>query len=145
MMSRTHGGYSRAARKRRKRAGELSHRMHHGDPYAAFCLLQRRRALAGIKKNGWAFKVRAMNAARLRKREDRIQAAAVFDERRRVKAEYGLTAATLALLRARYGSRPLAAYKSETQCRPVVPVHGARCPRCGWQYGSPSPHIIGVP
>jgi len=74
--------------------------MHHGDPYAAFCLLQRRRALAGIKKNGWAFKVRAMNAARLRKREDRIQAAAVFDERRRVKAEYGLTAATLALLRA---------------------------------------------
>jgi hypothetical protein len=118
--------------------------MHYGDSDAALRLLQRRRALAGIKKNGWSLKVSAMNAARHHKRQQRLQAAAVLNERRRVKAEYALTDAMLAALRARYGSGPIDAYKSDTQCRPVLPVPG-RCSRCGWQYGNLETHIIGVP
>jgi hypothetical protein len=71
-----------------------------------------------------------MNAARLRKREERIQAAAVLDERRRVKAEYGLTAATLALLRAKYGSGPVPPTRARRNADPwcqcmVLDVHAA--------------------
>jgi len=64
------GGFSRTARKRHRRAGLLSQRMRHGDGDAALRLLQRRRALAGIKKNGWPFRVHAMNCARYLKSSD---------------------------------------------------------------------------
>src|ERR1700730_13861703 len=72
-MSSSHGGYSRTARKRRKRAAKLSQQMRHGDGDAAFRLLQRRRAMRGIAKHGWALRVHAMNVARYWKREQRLE------------------------------------------------------------------------
>jgi len=72
-MSKSHGGYSRTARKRRKIAALLSQQMRRGDGDAAFRLLQRRRALQGIAKHGWALRVHAMNVARYQKREQRME------------------------------------------------------------------------
>lgn len=79
--------------------------MRYGDGDAAFRLLQRWRALAGIKKNGWSFKAQAMNCARDRKRQRRLQASAVVAEwqRREGQTTVKLDAKALAALRARYG------------------------------------------
>ena len=46
-MRKSHGGYSRAARKRRRRARELSQQMRHGDSAAAFSLLPTSPGVAG--------------------------------------------------------------------------------------------------
>jgi hypothetical protein len=58
------GGYSRTAKARRRRAASLSQQMRCGDRKAAFRLKQRRRALQGIAKHGYAARVKLMNAAR---------------------------------------------------------------------------------
>ena len=47
--------------------------MRRGDRKAAFSLLQRRRALQGIAKHGWALRVHAMNAARYWKSKQRLE------------------------------------------------------------------------
>ena len=67
-MSKSQGGYSRAARKRRERAAVLCQQMRRGDRKAALSLLQRRRGLLGIAKGGWGWRVQLMNQARLAKR-----------------------------------------------------------------------------
>jgi hypothetical protein len=67
-MRNSHGGNSRSARKRRRRAAVLCQQMRHGDRKAVFSLLQRRRALQGIAKLGSSWRVQLMNQARLAKR-----------------------------------------------------------------------------
>ena len=74
MMSKAHGGHSQSARKRRRLAGALSQRMHHGDGNAAFRLLQRGRALKGVKKLGWHWRLAMANAARKRNHEELLAA-----------------------------------------------------------------------
>jgi hypothetical protein len=70
----SHGGNSKSARKRRQLAGELSQRMHPGDGDAAFRLLQRGRALRGIQKLGWRWRLAMANAARKRNHEELLAA-----------------------------------------------------------------------
>jgi hypothetical protein len=99
------GGYSRTEHKRRERAALLLQRMHDGDAHAALRLLQRLRALAGIKKNGWSFKVHAMNPARYQKRQGRLQAAAIRAERQRLERQsMNLSAKARQAYRARFGA-----------------------------------------
>jgi hypothetical protein len=119
--------------------------MHYGSSDAAFRLLQRGRALKGIAKLGWSWRLRMANAARLKKREERLHEAAALAERQRLKSECRLTDEVLVALRGRYGSGGFSANYGENQCRPVIPVPGARCSRCGWEYGNPEPHVIAVP
>jgi hypothetical protein len=144
-MRNSHGGYSRTAKARRRRAASLSQQMRRGDGKAAFSLWQRRRALAGIKKNGWSFKVNAMNCARYRKRQLRLHAAAVVAERQRQEAQstVKLDAGARAALRARYGRGGFCVEYREGECRPVAP--GVECPACGWKWGNREPHVVGVP
>jgi Transposase DDE domain group 1 len=99
-----HGGNSRSARKRRKRTAILSQAMRDGDPDAAFRLLQRRRALQGIAKRGYRWRLVLANAARLGNREQRVAAVPLAAEQRRVQAECTVVAKALEALRARYGS-----------------------------------------
>ena len=68
-MSNTHGGYSRRARQRRKRAALLSQRMRQGDGRAALSLLKRRHALQGIAKRGWGWRLRLATQASAAKRK----------------------------------------------------------------------------
>src|ERR1700757_611023 len=105
--SKKSGGYSRTARRRRDKAAILSQAMRRGDGQAALSLVQRRRALQGIAKHGWSFKVHAMNVARYQKRKQRVQAAALAAEWRRLRSQYRLTFKDLAKLRAAYGSGAL--------------------------------------
>jgi hypothetical protein len=138
------GGYSRSARKRRNRAGLLSRRMHNGDSDAAFRLLQRRRALAGLKKNGWSFKVHAMNCARRRNHQQQLHAAAAAAERQRLeRLSLNLSAKARQAFRARFGAGGILAEYGPEQCRPVVP--GGACDKCGWSWASREPHVIAVP
>jgi hypothetical protein len=134
-MSEVHGGYSRSARKRRSRAAIHSQKMRHGDAEAAFSLLQRRRALLGIAKRGWAWRLEKANLARLAKRRyERMVAQPVHPEPDR---------ATLAL-RARFGAGgPCSdAELREDECQPVYP--GEQCPVCKWRWGDTEPHVIAV-
>ena len=139
------GGYSRTAKARRRRAGGLSQQMRRGDRKAAFSLLQRRRALAGIKKNGWSLKVHAMNCARYRKRQQRLQAAVVAAERRRLERQsMNLSAKVRQAYHARFGAGRIVAEYGPDKCRPVVP--DGVCDKCGWRWGSlEKTHIIAVP
>lgn len=69
---RVHGGNSRTARWRRRRAAVWGHGLASGDRIAAVHLLKRGFALKGIKKlgtTGIAERVTKMNAARQAKRE----------------------------------------------------------------------------
>jgi hypothetical protein len=143
-VAKSKSGHSRSAEKRRGRAAVLSQKMRHGDADAAFRLLQRRRALQGIAKGGWGWRLQLANAARLRKRQQRLEAAAMEAERQRLKSEYRLTDKVLATLRARFGGGFGGNY-GENQCKPVVPVPGAKCCRCGWEHGNREPHVIAVP
>jgi hypothetical protein len=138
------GGHSRTACKRRNRAALLSQRMRRGDSDAAFRLKQRRRALAGIKKNGWSLKVLAMNAARHRKRQQRLQAAGFAAKRQRLERQsLNLSAKASQVYRARFGAGGIVVEYGPDDCRPVSP--GGICDKCGWTWGSREPHIIAVP
>jgi hypothetical protein len=138
------GGHSRTAEARRRRAGSLAQQMRNRDGDAAFRLLQRQRALLGIKKNGWALKVLAMNAARCRKRQQQIHAAAIAAERRRQEAQSAmrLDDKAIAALRARYGRGGFSGEYHDSECRPVAP--GVECLACGWKWGDREPHVIAV-
>jgi len=144
-MAKSHGGYSRSAQKRRERAAMLSQQMRHGDGDAAFRLLQRRRALSGIKKRGWSSQVRTMNETRRDKREQRLHALAVAGEQQRQAAQstFKLDARGLAAYRARFGQGGFSADYAEGACHPAIP--GVPCPACGWQWGDREPHLIAVP
>jgi hypothetical protein len=143
-MSKSHGANSRAARQRRKRAGALSRRMRYGDSDAAFRLLQRRRALQGIAKSGWRWRLAIANAARKRNHEELLAAKAAATERRRIEEDCTVTSPkALAAFRARYGSGILRGDYAEGECRPVAP--GGKCPACAWRWGNPKPHLIAVP
>jgi hypothetical protein len=100
-----HGGKSRTATARRRRAAVLSQRMHYGDSAAARSLLQRRRALVGIAKLGGHWRVQLMNAVRLRKHDQLRQAAAVKAEleqrRQTVECSLRLDAGQVAAVRGR--------------------------------------------
>jgi hypothetical protein len=136
-MTKLHGGYSRAARKRRERAATLAKQMHYGDSDAAFRLLQRGRALKGIAKRGWEWRLALANAARLRKRQERAAAAAVEAEQRRLREQWEAAStqrstspwrsilssgAQLNLYRARYGTGGVRGDYRDGECRPVGPV-----------------------
>jgi hypothetical protein len=139
-----HGGYSKSARKRRKRAAILSQRMRDGDPGAAFRLLQRRRALQGIAKRGYRWRLVLANAARLGKREQRVAAEALAAEEQRIRAQCTVTSAkVMAALRARYGSGGVRGDYVDSECRPVAP--GGACPVCAWRWDSRKPHVIAIP
>jgi hypothetical protein len=157
-MPRAHGGHSRSAKKRRQRAATLSKQMHHGDPEAAFRLLQRGRALQGIAKHGWRWRLALANAARLRKHQDKVTAAAIEAEQQRLREQWEAAStqrstspwrsilssrAQLNLYRARYGTGGVRGDYREGECRPVGP--GGKCPACGWLMGNPETHIIGMP
>jgi predicted GNAT family N-acyltransferase len=78
--------------------------MHRGDGDAAFRLLQRRRALRGIQKLGWRWRLAMANAARKRNHEELLAAKAAATERRRIEEDCTVTSPkALAALRARYG------------------------------------------
>jgi predicted GNAT family N-acyltransferase len=139
-----HGGNSRSASKQRKRAALLSQRMHHGDGVAAFRLLQRGRALKGIKKLGWRWRLAMANAARKRNHEELLAAKAAAAERRRIEEDCTVTSPkVLAALRVRYGTGLVRGDYAEGECRPVAP--GGKCPACAWRWGDREPHIIAVP
>ena len=155
--SRGHGGSSRAARKRREAAALLGKQLHYGDPTAAFRLLQRGRALKGIAKRGWEWRLALANAARLKKHREQAAAVALEAEQRRLREQWAAgmrrstsprrsilsPAAQLNLYRARYGTGGVRGDYAEGECRPVAP--GGECVACGWKWGSPETHIIGVP
>lgn len=144
VMSKAHGGYSRTARKRRRRAAALSQQMRHGDGNAAFRLLQRGRALQGIAKRGWGRRLALANAARQGKYKRRLAAAAVVAEWRRLEAQCTMKSpAVLAALRVRYGTGGVRGDYSDGECRPVGP--GGKCPVCAWSWGSREPHLIAIP
>jgi hypothetical protein len=118
--------------------------MHDGDGDAALCLLQRQRALAGIKKNGWSFKVYAMNVARARKRQQRLRAEAIAAERQRLERQsQKLSAKDRQAYRARFGVGGIVHEYGPDECRPVSP--GGACDRCGWTWASREPHVIAMP
>jgi hypothetical protein len=129
-------GDSRSASKRRLRAGLLSRQMHRGDRKAAFSLLQRRRALDGIAKGGWGWRLQLANAARLRKQSyRRMLAETPSPEPDRVTTA----------LRARFGTgavSPGHQYRPD-ECRPVRPNES--CATCSWRWGDREPHVIAVP
>jgi hypothetical protein len=81
-MSKAHGGNSRTAQRRRKRAAVLSQQMRHGDGAAALSLLKRGHALKGIAMRGWGWRLRLAVQARLAKcklrREERAAGAQVL-------------------------------------------------------------------
>jgi len=110
-----------------------------------FRLPRRRRALEGIKKSGWSFKVQAMTCARDRKRQHRLQASTVVAERQRQESQstVKLDASALAALRARYGRGGFSGEYREGECRPVAP--GVECPACDWTWGNREPLVIAVP
>jgi hypothetical protein len=143
-MRKSHGGNSRAARKRRNRAAVLCQQMRRGDRKAAFSLLQRRRALLGIAKGGWGWRLAKANAARLQKHRQRLQAAADVAEQQRQETQstMKLSVRARAALRARYGQGGFRADYGEGECRPVAP--GVKCPVCGWTWGSREPHVVAV-
>jgi hypothetical protein len=156
--SREHGGSSRAARKRREAASLLGKQLHYGDPTAAFRLLQRGRALKGIAKRGWKWRLELANAARLKKYREQFTAKAVEAEQRRLREQWEAASARrtmtawrsilgsrvqLNLYRARYGTGGVRGDYREGECRPVAP--GGECVACGWKWGSPETHIIGTP
>ena len=143
-VAKSKSGHSRSAEKRRRRAAVLSRQMRGGDGGAALSLLQRQRALSGIQQLGWSWRLQLANAVRIRKRQQRLEAAAIEAERQRLKSEYRLTDKVLAALRARFGSGFGDNY-GQNECKPVVPVPRARCGRCGWEYGNREPHVIAVP
>jgi len=103
------------------------------------------RALAGINKNGWSFKVHAMDCARYQKRQQRLQAAALVAERQRQEAQstVRLSAKALAALRARYGQGGFRTEYHEGEFRPVAP--GVGCPVCACRWGIREPHPIAIP
>lgn len=143
-MSKAHGGYSRTARKRRRRAAALSQQMRHGDGNAAFRLLQRGRALQGIAKRGWGWRLAMANAVRQGKHIQRLAEAAVVAERRKLQAQCTVkSAAVLAALRVRYGTGGVRGDYADGECRPVAP--GGECPVCGWPWGSSETHPIAIP
>jgi hypothetical protein len=118
--------------------------MHHGDGDAAFRLLQRGRALKGVKKLGWRWRLAMANAARKRNHEELLAAKAAAAERRRLEEGCTVTSAkVLAALRARYGSGVVRGDYADGECRPVPP--GGRCTACEWRWGDPEPHLIAVP
>ena len=141
----SHGGNSRTAKVRRRRAAVLSQRMHYGDSGAALSLLQRRRGLVGIAKLGAHWRVMLMNQARLAKRKQQLRARAVAAERQRQQAQstVRLDDRALAALRARYGRGGFTGEYREGECRPVIP--GVACPACGWKWGNRESHPIAVP
>jgi len=144
-MSKAHGGHSQSARKRRRLAGALSQRMHCGDGDAAFRLLQRGRALKGVKKLGWHWRLAMANAARKRNHEELLAAKAAAVEQRRIEEDCTVwSPKVLAALRVRYGTGlPRKGNYAEGECRPVAP--GGKCPVCAWRWGNPQPHVIAVP
>jgi hypothetical protein len=142
-MSKAHGGYSRSARERRRRAAALSQQMRHCDGNAAFRLLQRGRALKGIAKGGWGWRLALANAARQGKYKVRLAAAALAAERQRLGAQCRVSPAMLAALRVRYGTGGVRDDYAEDECRPVAP--GDHCPVCAWRWGSTEPHLIAIP
>jgi hypothetical protein len=157
-MPRAHGGHSRSAKERRERAATLSKQMHHGDPVAAFRLLQRGRALKGIAKHGWRRRLELANAARLKKQQDKLTATAIEAEQRRLREQWEAAStqrstspwrsilssrAQLHLYRARYGTGGVRGDYRGDECRPVPP--GGLCNFCGWRWGSREPHIIAMP
>ena len=118
--------------------------MRRGDGNAAFRLLQRGRALQGIAKRGWRWRLAMANAARQGKHVERLAAAAVAAERQMLEAQCTVKSpAVLAALRARYGSGGLRGEYSNGECRPVAP--GGACPVCAWRWGSREPHPIAIP
>jgi hypothetical protein len=139
-----HRGYSRSARKRRKRAAVLSQRMRDGDSEAAFRLRQRQRALRGIKKHGWDWRLAKANAARLGKGQHQVQAPGVVarGQRQESQSEARFSAGERAVWRARYGQGVFSTDYREGQCQPVAP--GGECPVCGWRRGSREPHPIAI-
>ena len=77
--------------------------MHHGDGNAAFRLLQRGRALKGVKKLGWHWRLAMANAARKRNHEELLAAKAAAAEQRRLEEDCTVTSPkALAALRVRY-------------------------------------------
>ncbi|SRR6266851_505344 len=129
-MRKSHGGYSRTARKRRYRAALLSQLMRHGDGDAAFRLLQRRRALQGIAKRGWGWRLSLANNARHRRRKQRLAAAAITAERQKLEAQCTVKSAiALSALRARYGAGGFGGDYREGECRPVGPGGEMSCLR----------------
>jgi hypothetical protein len=153
-----HGGSSRAARKRREAAALLGKQLHYGDPDAAFRLLQRGRALKGIAKHGWRWRLELANAARLGKLKERRAAAAVEAEQRRLREEWKAAStqrrtspwpsilsrgAQLNLYRARFGTGGVRGDYRDGQCRPVAP--GGKCSVCAWTWGGTEPHPIAIP
>jgi hypothetical protein len=118
--------------------------MRHGDGNAAFRLLQRGRALWGIAKRGWGWRLAMANAARQGKHKQRLAAAAVAAERQKLEAQCTVkSAAVLAALRVRYGGGGLRGDYHNGECRPVAP--GGECPVCAWRWGSREPHTIAIP
>ena len=134
-MLESHCGSSRSARERRKRAAILSREMRRGDSDAAFCLLQGRRALQGIAKGGWGWRLQLANAARLRKQSSRrmlAEATSLEPDR------------ATAALRARFGTGAVSQdhqYRPD-ECRPVRP--GESCAACSWRWGDKEPDVIAV-
>jgi hypothetical protein len=118
--------------------------MRDGDPDAAFRLLQRRRALQGIAKRGYRWRLVLANAARLGDREQRVAAEALAAEEQRVRAQCTVQSAKLlGALQARYGTGGVRADYADGECRPVAP--GGECPVCAWRWGNREPHPIAVP
>jgi hypothetical protein len=136
--------HRQSARKRRQLAGALSQRMHHGDGDAAFRLLQRGRALKGVKKLGWRWRLAMANAARKRNHEALLAAKAAATERRRIEEDCTVTSPkALAALRVRYGTGVVRGDYADGECRLVAP--GGKCPAYAWRWGNPVPHLIAVP
>jgi hypothetical protein len=135
---------SRTSRWRLTRSGMLSQKLRMGDSDAALSLLQRQRALAGIRKNGWSWRLSLANNARRLKRLQRVAAAAFEAERQRLEAQCTVKSAkALAALRARYGAGGFHGDYRDGECRPVAP--GGECPVCAWRWGSREPHPIAIP
>jgi hypothetical protein len=118
--------------------------MRRGDGNAAFRLLQRGRALQGIAKRGWRWRLAMANAARQGKHEQQLVAAAIAAERQQLEAQCTVKSpAVLAALRVLYGGGGLRGNYAEGECRPVAP--GGACPACAWKWGSREPHVIAIP
>jgi hypothetical protein len=156
--TRGHGGSSRAARKRREAAALLGKQLHYGDPTAAFRLLQRGRALKGIAKRGWRWRLELANAARLKKRQQQATAKAVEAEQSRLREQWEAASmqrstspwrsilssrAQLNLYRARYGTGGVRGDYGDGECPPVAP--GGKCSVCAWRWGGREPHPIAIP
>jgi hypothetical protein len=118
--------------------------MRRGDGDAAFRLLQRGRALQGIAKRGWRWRLAMANAARQVKYDQRLLAAAIAAERQQLEAQCTVkSAAVLSALRVRYGTGGLRGDYRDGECRPVGP--GGECSVCAWRWGSREPHPIAIP